>query len=252
MSLPHLAYKRAKIEVRRHFHLVKVGDVDRTFGKDCKTVDGSRSKHSIQSVSHTNSTLLRVREFSCFCDFCVDGGDGPCTNAQHVKRYDLITLEPCITVGHSDESDESGDEDEQRVSTDGETLASTLEEGENFAVLAEPDDETGPQFWILLCTERLHMVEEESKIDHYGQTVTRGDQIVVGKYYRQQGRSQYSYVLCPEREAYIYSHLIRAVKFPMTQAIHRQRGNTAVYKLDPKTHAKLDSIIHEYLEDEDE
>lgn len=51
------------------------------------------------------------------------------------------------------------------------------------------------------CVESLHMVEETSKIDCYGQTVVRGEQIVIGKYYKQQGQSECSYVLCPEGEA---------------------------------------------------
>ncbi|CAM6089455.1 unnamed protein product [Calypogeia fissa] len=247
MSMPHLAYERAKLEVRRIFHLVNMGDVDRSIGWDCRTVDGSQSKHSIQSVSHVNTTLLQVRELSCFCDFCVNGGDGPCANAKHVTKYDLVTMEPCISTTRSDEDDEF--EDDSLISSDGEKLAGTLEEGDHFAVIAEPDSDTGAQFWILLCTERLHMVEEESKTDSYGQTVTKGEQIVKGKYYEQQGRNECSYVLCPYGEAYIYSHLVRAVKFPMRQAGHRQKGNITVYKLDLETHVKLYSMAQEYFED---
>jgi hypothetical protein len=245
MSMPHLAYKRAKLEVRRHFHLVKMEDVNRNIGWDCKTVPGSRSKHSIQSVSHVNKTLLRVRELSCFCDFCMDGGDGPCASSTHVSKYDLVTLEPCLSAARLDEFDE----DEQMISDDGEMLAKILEEGDNFAVLAEPERDSEAHFWILLCTERLHVVEEESKVDSYGQTVTKGEQIVIGKYYKQQGRSDLSYVLCSEGEAYIYSHLVRAVKFPMSQAVHRQRGNVVVYRLDSETNAKLCSITQDYLDD---
>jgi hypothetical protein len=72
---------------------------------------------------------------------------------------------------------------------------------------------------------------------------------VIGKYYKQQGRSDLSYVLCSEGEAYIYSHLVRAVKFPMSQAVHRQRGNVVVYRLDSETNAKLCSITQDYLDD---
>ncbi|CAM6129056.1 unnamed protein product [Calypogeia fissa] len=156
-------------------------------------------------------------------------------------------MEPCISTTRTDEDDEF--EDEQLISSDGEKLARTLEEGDHFAVIAEPDSDTGAQFWILLCTERLHMVEEESKKDSYGQTVTKGEQIVKGKYYEQQGRNECSYVLCPDGEAYIYSHLVRAVKFPMRQAAHRQKGNITVYKLDLETHVKLYSMAQEYFED---
>ncbi|CAM6097897.1 unnamed protein product [Calypogeia fissa] len=176
----------------------------------------------------------------------MDGGDGPCANAQHVMKYDLVTLEPCASIARIDEHEF---EDEQLISNDGGMLERTLEEGDHFAVISDPDSDGGMGFWILLCTERLHMVEEHSKEDNYGQTVTRGEQLVVGKYYQQQGQSEYSYVLRPQGEAYIYSHLVRAMKFPMTQATHRQRGDIIVYKLDIETHAKLHAMAQEYFED---
>lgn len=87
---------------------------------------------------------------------CVDGGDGPCANATHVMKYDLVSLEPCNSIGNTDESDELEDETKQLVSNDVERLASTLEVGDHFAILAEPDDDSEALFWILLCGKLTH------------------------------------------------------------------------------------------------
>jgi hypothetical protein len=48
-----------------------------------------------------------------------------------------------------------------------------------------------------------------------------GSQVIIGKYFKQQGRSPYSYIQCDKGEAYINSHLIKAMKFQMKQNFHR-------------------------------
>jgi hypothetical protein len=54
----------------------------------------------------------------------------------------------------------------------------------------------------------LHDVEDDHKINSWVQMVFRGLQIVIGRYYKQQGRSSTSYVLCDGSLAFIYSHII--------------------------------------------
>jgi hypothetical protein len=76
-----------------------------------------------------------------------------------------------------------------------------------------------------------------------------GSQVVIDKYFKQQGRSSYSYVQCDKGEAYIYSHLIRAVKFQMKQCSHRQKGAKLVYQLSKIALLKIQSIV-ENVEDE--
>jgi hypothetical protein len=73
------------------------------------------------------------------------------------------------------------------------------------------------------------MVIEKKHVDAYGQMFIYGSQVVIGKYFKQQGRSLYSYVQCDIGEAYIFSHLIRVVKFQMIQNSHRQKGGTPDY-----------------------
>jgi hypothetical protein len=64
-----------------------------------------------------------------------------------------------------------------------------------------------------MCTKKLHMVTEEKHVDIYGQMFFYNSQVFIGKYFKQQGRSLYSYVQCDIGETYIYSHFIRPVKF---------------------------------------
>jgi hypothetical protein len=58
-----------------------------------------------------------------------------------------------------------------------------------------------------------------------------GSQIIIGKYFKQQGKSPYSYVQCDKGKLYIYSHLIRVVKFRTVQNFHKQKGGKLVYQL---------------------
>ncbi len=98
MGKAHLAYFGAWWEVKSYFHEIKMGAVNRTHGYEAWTIEGNRSKHSIQSVFHLNKTFLHVHELSCFCKFYLDGGDGPCDNETHVATFDLMTLEPCLII----------------------------------------------------------------------------------------------------------------------------------------------------------
>ncbi len=102
------------------------------------------------------------------------------------------------------------------VFQDGESLVAYVEVGYCFIVVTNDDIEAfGVGFWILMCTERLHTVTLERHVNVYGQMFIYGSQIVIGKYFEQQGRSSYSYVQCDKGEVYVYSRLIRVVKFQM-------------------------------------
>ncbi len=83
----------------------------------------------------------------------------------------------------------------------------------SFVVVATNDIKNSASFWVLMCTKKLHMVIEEKHIDAHGQMFLYCSQVFIGKYFKQQGRSLYSYVQYDIGETYIYSHLIRPVKF---------------------------------------
>jgi hypothetical protein len=73
------------------------------------------------------------------------------------------------------------------------------------------------------------MVIKEKHVDAYNQMFLYGSQVVISKYFKQQGRSLYSYVQCHIGETYIYSHLIRVVKFQMMQSSHRHKRGKPMY-----------------------
>jgi hypothetical protein len=82
--------------VDRNFIEIKVGEVNKTRGYNCRIVAGFRSLHSMQSISHASNVLVESREFSCFCDKCID--DLPkrdCSSKSHVAPWTLVTLQPC-------------------------------------------------------------------------------------------------------------------------------------------------------------
>jgi hypothetical protein len=62
-------------------------------------------------------------------------------------------------------------------------------------------------------TRVAYGVTKDMHVDAFGQEFPHGSQVVIGRYFNQQGRNLYSYVQCDKSEAYIFSHLIRALKF---------------------------------------
>jgi hypothetical protein len=100
MNMPNLAYPRAKRVVSRHFIEIGEFEVDREDALNCKSISGSRSMHSVRSVSPFNNVLLEVRDFSCFCEHCVKRTVGICPNKDYVEPWKLETLEP-VRIAHA-------------------------------------------------------------------------------------------------------------------------------------------------------
>jgi hypothetical protein len=97
MSLHHVAYAIARRQLQQMFWEIKVGDVKKNHGFDCKTIIGSHSMHSIHSTSHCNNVLLQVKDFSYFYCHCINGTLGVQVSIDYVKPWKLVTLEPCDT-----------------------------------------------------------------------------------------------------------------------------------------------------------
>ena len=219
MGRQYAGYTNVRRDVKRYFYEVASTDVVRADQFNARTVEGTRSFHQVCSVG-LDMISLQVRTLSCFCSFCQDGGDGPCDNADYVEPYKLIRIEPCniddvrADVEHVDVIGEG----------DREAIAASLEVGDHFAVVADEGNSEDADLWILITEQTLQAVEEDSKEDCWGQKVYKGEQIVVGRYYKQKGRIMRSYVLCDAGPAYIYSHLVIAAKFAMLPARHRQKG----------------------------
>ena len=252
MNLPHAAYPSARQHVVRHFYLIGLNDVPRDKPLACQTVPGSRSMHSIRSVSHTNNVLLECRDFCCFCPACARGGSGGCTNKQHARPWELVMLQP---LSSNDAVQESEDPDPSWiVETDGNILASECQVGDHFAIVADPGnvDDEGAEFYVLQCTKPMYVYHGPSIRDAWNTVTDDGDEILEGYYYRQRGRAPNSYVFLREAGiACIYSHLVVATKFSMTQAPHKQKGKETVFRLSDSALEHIEQVLQSRREQED-
>ena len=226
MTREYAGYSGARRLVHRYFYDVTEVAVNLMPSLNARTVDGTRSFHQVRSVN-LEGTSLQVRDLSYFCKFCMDGGDGPYDNATYVPAFILIRLKPCETTTESWQERGRREIEERRIHprmTAAEACAAILEVGDHFAVLAD-EGGNGPEFWILQRIETLHVVEESTKEDSWGQMVYHGEQIVIGTYNKQKGKKGTSFIReDPNRPALIYSHLVLASKFQMPVAMHRQKG----------------------------
>ena len=97
-SEEHRAYGKARRTVIRYFHLIGANDVDRTRDLDCQPIPGTRSVHSVSSVSPINVTYLHIRELACFCPECMDDNPMLCGRQNHVKHWALKVLQPLTPI----------------------------------------------------------------------------------------------------------------------------------------------------------
>lgn len=64
-------------------------------------------------------------------------------------------------------------------------------------MLADPKDPgtNGIEFFVLVCTKTMHLIEEDTFTDDWNGITERGDKVVEGLYYKQQGQRQNLYIL---------------------------------------------------------
>ncbi|KAG0596207.1 hypothetical protein M758_UG232800 [Ceratodon purpureus] len=85
----HRAYRNVKRTLICYFHLIEPGSVDRSRDLDYRPVLGTRSLHSVSSVSPTNVTYLHIRQLACFCPNCTDDNSMLCARQEHVRHWAL-------------------------------------------------------------------------------------------------------------------------------------------------------------------
>lgn len=98
----HRAYGNVRRSLIRYFHLIEPNSVDRSRDLDCRPIPGTRSVHSVSSVSPTNVTYLHIRQLACFCPECMDDNPMWCEKQNHVKHWALIVLQPLTPTPVSD------------------------------------------------------------------------------------------------------------------------------------------------------
>ncbi len=121
--------------------------------------------------------------------------------------------------------------DARETSNDGESSIVCLKVGDCFSIVVNDDKENNIRFWVVIYVEGLHMVTKDKHVYVFGRAFLYGNQVVISRYFNQvvisryfnqvvisryfnqQGRSPYSYVQCDQGEVYIFSHLVKAIKF---------------------------------------
>lgn len=246
MNQPHAAYPEARRDVKRNFILIGKTEVCRKVSMGCKTVSGSRSVHSVRSIGPSNNVLLEVKDYSCFCASCIVRVNTriPCPNRAYAGPWTLKTMEP---LRGREVVQEVEDLDMVWLAEpDSNDLAFELNVGDHFAVYADPQhpNASGAKFFVLICTKRMYVVEEDGATDSWGGVFDRDEEVVEGLYYHQQGTNQNSYLFKGTAGcARIYSHLVVAHKFSMKLLPHKRKGATSVYQLSTAALAKINAAV---------
>jgi len=94
-------------------------------------MEGTRGFHQVKSV-FVDKISLYVRNLSCYCKFCSNGGDGPCDNEIYFAPFTFIYLEPCNLGGAQANVDSI-----LELEMDRKALTTTLEVGDHFEIIAE-------------------------------------------------------------------------------------------------------------------
>ncbi len=95
-----------------------------------------------------------------------------------------------------------------------------LKVGDNLAINVEDGNTECVSLYLILCTKTFHKVRK-TFTNHWGTSFDEGDDVVVGFYYHKWGNNHSSYVFLKDSHiVYVYSHLMRAVKFLMPPKNH--------------------------------
>ena len=169
--------------MNRIFWHVLEGDVDRKHEYDCEPILGCRDLHSIRFVGRMEVGKLLKRSLACFCFSCIQERWEACENRAWVGGWMLEVLVPLNSayVGNVQLQEFSVD-DRHDVGVNGSYFASILEVGDNFTVAVSPDNEENVDFYILVCTKKVHTCNT-AFVCKWGEGFILGDSILEGLYY---------------------------------------------------------------------
>jgi len=155
---------------------------------------------------------------------------GDCTSKGSVEPWRLVTLEPCHATYAL--CDAKFDDENWGVGEDNDDLVAGLVVGDYFAFMAAWNNYEGVDFFILQCVKELHIVEDDSRPYDFANYMEKGDEIVIGHYYKQSGRRKSSSVLIKDKgPVFIYFHMVCASKFSMVPVTHKKKGGVTTYTL---------------------
>ena len=78
------------------------------------------------------------------------------------------------------------DDDWDNFGCNREYFASITELGDNFAIVAAPDNEENVDFYLLVCTKQVYTCREPFSCP-WGESFELGDSVIQGRYYQKYG-----------------------------------------------------------------
>jgi hypothetical protein len=121
--------------------------------------------------------------------------------------------------------------------------------GDNFAVRTEEGNPEGAHYYILQC-QRAKFIVSSTFTYVWGNEFHTRNHAVEGIYYQQRGRRKTNLFvyLSGSHPAYIHSHFVHAIEFPMVINDHRVQGSNSIYKLLPEHHKLIMASISMTME----
>lgn len=225
--------------VRRIFWEIPQGAVNRRRKWDCDPIKGCRDLHCFDGFSPQLSTLLQVRELSCFCPSCVDDDPRNCDNEEWAGKYRLEMVKGVLP---SDVRAEVQNIGEGEGEVDEGSLAECIKLGDWYACHAHPDNQYGVDFYVYQCEEELEETKE-ALTDAYGVQFQRGDQALRGRWFQPYPGNKLKFV-CNDAAPPSYQHPeeVFHIRFALSPCEVRKgsKGHgPRMYTIDPDT---LDAI----------
>lgn len=156
-------------------------------------------------------------------------------NRSHVETWLYHTLEP---LANDSQSYEDSDDEEFHGATYAghyDSLSDALKPGDNFAVTSEENNEEALDFYILKCVVAKDLTTNE-QIDAWGNKIEKHTYMVTGHWYKSLQANLYE-LWDNKPVVFIYSHLIRAKKFPMEPVVLDGIGE--VFELSNENHEAI-------------
>jgi hypothetical protein len=188
--------------------------------------------------------LIQLRDKSCFCEDCVNNNTmSQCVNiaSGYVSQWDQKEL---VRMPPYEDDDNDIDIHDPIYSADYERVSDLVVTGDIFAVIADPENAEGVDYYLLRCTKEKSKLVQEI-VDGDGQQYPTGSVVIEGTYYQQakidkNGIQFIEYM--PGQRVLHYSHLVIATKLQFETVPKRGRGNQK-WKLTIEEHERLLEII---------
>ena len=138
-------------------------------------------------------------------------------NRSHVETWLYHTLEPLANDSQSYGDSDNEEFDGATYAGHYDSLRDALTLGDNFSITFEENNEEAIDFYILKCVVAKDLTTNE-QIDAWGNKIEKHTYMVTGHWYKSLQANLYE--LWDNKPAvFIYSHLIRAIKFPMEPVV---------------------------------